>query len=165
MMKKLLLLFCATVMTVFFPACEVENCPPNALSFAHFSFVDQYGRAVSYTDTLSVYGQTVSGETVVNDTLINRETGVSELSLPLSYGTQTRFILRYNNRTEDILTISHRNIPYFMNLDCGTMMFYEVTGAESTARMLDSLVITNPNIDNNEKENFRIYFTVTATDE
>ena len=52
-----------------------------------------------------------------------------------------------------------------MNLDCGTMMFYEVTSAESTTRMLDSLVITNPNIDNNEKENFKIYFTVTDTDE
>lgn len=45
------------------------------------------------------------------------------------------------------------------------MMFYEVTSAEATTRMLDSLVITNPNIDNYEKENFKVYFTVTATNE
>lgn len=32
----LLLLLC-----VFFPACEVENCPPNSMSYAYFSLVDQ----------------------------------------------------------------------------------------------------------------------------
>jgi hypothetical protein len=63
------------------------------------------------------------------------------------------------------LVLTHRNIPYFINLDCGTMMFYEVTGAETTTRMLDSLVITNPNIDNYEKENFKIYFTISDTNE
>lgn len=165
-MKKLSVILCVMILSaLFFPACEVENCPPNALAFAHFSFVDQYGRSVSYTDTLTVIGQIDSGDSTINDTLINRETEVSELSVPLSYGTQTRFILSYNRRPRDVITINHRNIPYFMNLDCGTMMFYEVTSAESTSRMLDSLVITNPNIDNNEKENFKIYFTVTDTGE
>ncbi len=165
-MKKLSVIFCVMFLSAFFfPACEVENCPPNALAFAYFSFVDQYGRAVAYTDTLTVVGQIDSGDSTINDTLINRETKVSELSLPLSYGTQTRFVLSYNGRTQDVITIDHRNIPYFMNLDCGTMMFYEVTNAETTTRMLDSLVITNPNIDNNEKENFKIYFTVTADGE
>lgn len=165
-MKKLSVIFCVMFLSAFFfPACEVENCPPNALAFAYFSFVDQYGRAVAYTDTLTVVGQIDSGDSTINDTLINRETKVSELSLPLSYGTQTRFVLSYNGRTQDVITIDHRNIPYFMNLDCGTMMFYEVTNAETTTRMLDSLVITNPNIDNNEKENFKIYFTVTDTGE
>ena len=165
MRKSLPAILSVLLSAILIPACEVENCPPNALSFAHFTFVDQYGRSVVYTDTLSVYGQTDYGDPVVQDTLVNREMNVGELSLPLSYGTQTRFILRYNSRTQDVITITHRNIPYFMNLDCGTMMFYEVTGAETTSRMLDSLVITNPNIDNNEKENFKIYFTVTDTGE
>ena len=165
-MKKLPVILCALLLpALFFPACEVENCPPNALAFAHFSFVDQYGRAVMYTDTLTVIGQIDSGDSTINDTLINRDTEIGELSIPLSYGEQTRFILSYNGRSRDVITVNHRNIPYFMNLDCGTMMFYEVTSAESTTRMLDSLVITNPNIDNNEKENFKIYFTVTDTDE
>ena len=26
------------------PACEVENCPPNALAYAQFAFVDQSGQ-------------------------------------------------------------------------------------------------------------------------
>ena len=149
----------------FFPACEVENCPPNALAYAQFNFVDQHCKAVKYTDSLTVIGQLETADTLIYDTLINKSTNTSSLSLPLSYGEQTRFIFQYGNRQRDVITVNHRNIPYFINLDCGTMMFYEVTGAEATTRMLDSLVITNPNIDNYEKENFKVYFTVTATNE
>ena len=145
-------------------ACEAENCPPNALAFAQFNFVDQYGRSVAYTDTLTVIGRIETADTLINDTLINRETGVSTLSLPLSYDNETQFIFRYNRQGPDVITVKHRNIPYFMNLDCGTMMFYEITEATSTNRMTDSLVVTNSNIDNNEKENFRLYFTVADTE-
>ena len=77
----------------FFPACEVENCPPNALAYAQFAFVDQYGRSVQYTDTLTVIGQLETADTTIYDTLINKSTNTSTLSLPLSYGEQTRFIL------------------------------------------------------------------------
>lgn len=166
-MKKLPIVLGILLVAVvsFFPACEVENCPPNALAYAQFAFVDQYGRSVQYTDTLTVIGQLEIADTTIYDTLINKSTNTSTLSLPLSYGEQTRFILQYANRQRDVLTITHRNIPYFINLDCGTMMFYEVTGAETTTRMLDSLVITNPNIDNYEKENFKIYFTISDTNE
>lgn len=160
-MKKLPVILCVLLMSVFFfPACEVENCPPNSLTYAQFNFVDQYGRSIEYTDTLTVVGRMVTADTTINDTLINRETSVSSLSLPLSYNNETQFIIRYNRQGQDVITVKHRNIPYFMNLDCGTMMFYEVTEATSTNRMMDSLVITNPNIDNNEKENFKLYFTV-----
>lgn len=172
---------------VFFPACEVENCPPNSMSYAHFALVDQNGRSFSTSDTITVVGQTLVGivvydtltdgslqprtvDSLVSDTFINREAGTSSFKLPLSYNNSTRFVLSYRsleNRFSgtDTINISHRNIPYFINLDCGSMMFYEVTGVTSTHHRLDSLTITNPNIDNNEKENFKIYFTVIASDE
>ena len=54
----------------FFPACEVENCPPNALAYAQFNFVDQHGKAVQYTDTLTVIGQLETADTLIYDTLI-----------------------------------------------------------------------------------------------
>ena len=149
-MKKLPIVLGILLVAVvsFFPACEVENCPPNALAYAQFAFVDQYGRSVQYTDTLTVIGQLETADTTIYDTLINKSTTTRTLS-----------------RQRAVLTVTHRNIPYFINLDCGTMMFYEVTGAETTTRMLDSLVITNPNIDNYEKENFKIYFTISDTNE
>lgn len=94
---SIILLTCLVI-----PACEVENCPPNTLSYAHFALVDQYGRGVQITDTITVIGQTradvenASGETVQDsllaDTIINRENGVESLKLPLSYSDETSFI-------------------------------------------------------------------------
>ena len=102
-MKKLPIVLGILLVAVvsFFPACEVENCPPNALAYAQFAFVDQYGRSVQYTDTLTVIGQLETADTTIYDTLINKSTNTSTLSLPLSYGEQTRFILQYANRQRD----------------------------------------------------------------
>lgn len=177
-MKRLpLILSIILSVCLLIPACEVENCPPNTLSYAHFTFVDQNGRGIQITDTVTVVGQAYadvenpSGQTVqdslLSDTIINRETGVQSLQLPLSYADETRFIISYHTRQRayagsDTIRIKHKNIPYFTNLDCGTMMFYTVTEASFTHHQLDSMVITNPNIDNNEKENFKIYFTVSS---
>lgn len=180
-MKKLPVIVCILLAFLCIPACEVEECPPNALSFAKFQLVNQYGQAISYLDTLSVIGQikadvtrydtladgtlkeVVVHDSLISDTLVNRETNVSTLSIPLSYDDETIITLVYNNTYKDQFTIHHRNIPYFLNLDCGTMMFYEVTGVTpDQIRMMDSIVITNPNIDNNEKENFKLYFTAAT---
>ena len=73
-MKKLPIVLGILLVAVvsFFPACEVENCPPNALAYAQFAFVDQYGRSVQYTDTLTVIGQLETADTTIYDTLINK---------------------------------------------------------------------------------------------
>lgn len=170
-MKRLPVIFCILALAgLLVPGCEVENCPPNALSYLHFSLVDQNGRTLSTSDTITIVGQTTSSDTLVSDTLINQEAGASSFSLPLSYDAYTQFVFIYHALDvgyvgRDTIRIDHRNIPYFTNLDCGSMMFYEVTKVENTRHRLDSLTITNPNIDNNEKENFKIYFTVLDTDE
>lgn len=182
-MKKLpFFLIVLWVTTLLFPACEVENCPPNTMSYLKFTFADQYGKAVKIVDTTSVIGMIYTDVTIydtlengtieekivhdslIHDTLLNREVGATEFKVPLSYDSETSFILAYLHAKPDTIRISHRNIPYFMNLDCGTMMFYEIQQATSTRHQLDSLQIINPNIDNNEKENIKIYFTVTDTE-
>ena len=180
-MKKLPVIVCILLAILCIPACEVEECPPNSLTYARFQLVNQYGQAISYLDTLTVIGQikadvvrydTLSDgslkevlvhDSLINDTIINRETNVSTLSIPLSYDDETIISLVYNSTFTDQFTVHHRNIPYFLNLDCGTMMFYEVTAVTSNQiHMMDSIVITNPNIDNNEKENFKLYFTAAT---
>ena len=188
-MKKLPVLLLVMLTTMFLiPGCEVENCPPNAMTYAHFSLADQNGKAFNTSDTISVIGQTVADVTVydtlddgtlqarivqdslISDTIINRESGAGSFSIPLSYANHTRILFSYSSvgqtfRGIDTIEISHRNIPYFTNLDCGSMMFYEITNVTATRHRMDSLVIINPNIDNNEKENFKIYYTVADTDE
>ena len=146
------------------PSCEVENCPPNALAFAHFTLKDGNGKNLSFAVPVSVIGLMDNGGTLVCDTLINQESGASSFSLPLSYADKTRFVLVYSPESADTITVEHRNIPYFMNIDCGTMMFHEVTRVSTTRHAIDSIVLTNPNIDNNEKENFKIYYPPVAAE-
>ena len=68
----------------FLPACEVDMCAHKAMAYAQFAFVDQYGRSVQYTDTLTVIGQLETADTTIYDTLINKSTNTSTLSLPVS---------------------------------------------------------------------------------
>ena len=170
-MKRLPVLLCILLLTgVLIPSCEVENCPPNALSYLHFSLVDQNGRTFQTSDTITIVGQTLANDSLVSDTLINQETAANSFTLPLSYDAYTQFIFVYHALNagyvgRDTIQIDHRNIPYFTNLDCGTMMFYEITNVGHTHHRLDSIAITNPNIDNNEKENIRIYFTVSGVEQ
>ena len=165
------------LLTMLFQACEVENCPPNALSFAHFTLVDQHGRQLTSTVPTSIYGviktdvtikkelpdgsiveETVK-DSLIRDTLINKESNLKDFSVPLSYTDETMFIIDYDGQHQDNITLKHRNIPYFLNIDCGTMMFHEVTEVTASPG-IDSIQIINPNIDNYEKENFKIYFTI-----
>ena len=181
-MRKIPAIFSLLLFTVcFFQACEVENCPPNALSFAHFSLVNQYGQPVSTAVPTSVYGlmkadvtvkdtlpdgtlqDRVVHDSIIRDTLINKEANLKSFKVPLSFSNETQFILDYNGQGQDIITVQHKNIPYFMNIDCGTMMFHQVTGV-TNSRGIDSIQIINPNIDNYEKENFKIYFTVADSE-
>ena len=157
-LPKLLLAFLLVLALI--PACEVENCPPNALAYAVFTIKDGTGADVEFSDELSVIGIMVleDGEEVV-DTLVNEEDDVSSLSLPLSYSNVTKFVLVYaDDAGTDTITITHRNIPYYFNVDCGTMMYYEVEDLQTTYYQIDSVVIVNPNIDNYETENFYIYY-------
>lgn len=159
-MKKYLTYF-LWLACLFFSACEEDNCPPNALSYATFSFVNEKGEKVAYKDSLTVVGCTeFSTLNTSRDTIINRQTNTSILSLPLSYGKQTIFLLHYMNIGKtDTLIIRHDSNPAITNIECGSMMFHRITQVETRASILDSLVIINPVVDNYEKENCKIYFT------
>lgn len=180
-MKKLPLIFSLIILSaIFMNSCEVENCPPNSMAYATFTMVSQYGTPVSPTMPTSVIGQIItdvirydtleSGEikevlvedSVINDTIINKDSKLSTFKVPLSYYDKTTFIIDYDGKQKDKIEITHTNKPYFMNIDCGTMMFHEVTGV-SHSNGIDSIVTINPNIDNYEKENFKIYYTVADT--
>ena len=183
-MRKLPILFGLTLLlTSVFYSCEVDNCPPNARAFAHFAFTDDKGNAIKLLDTLTVIGEITANvkveekqpdgsvterivyDSLIRDTLINLLSDIDHIKVPLSYQPNTKLVLEYKQQKRaDTIKLEHQNKPYFYNIDCGTMMFYEVTSIEATNRVLDSISITNPNIDNNEKENFKIHFTTPAAE-
>ena len=148
---------------LFIPSCEVENCPPNALTYAVFVIKDGTGATAAFADTISIIGVMEDEDgNLVNDTLVNKDVDESSFSLPLSYADETRFVFIYYDESTDTITVTHRNIPYFFNVDCGSMMYYEVTGVETTFHQIDSIVLVNANITNNETENFYIYYPSVA---
>lgn len=143
--------------------CESESCPTVTYAYANFTVVNQAGKSTYFRDTVTVIGvteATVNGTTqTVRDTIINKETSVKTLALPLSYAEQTTFIFQYSSKTPDTIRISHTNEPYFFNVDCGTMMFHSITTHALQRHFMDSLTLINPSVTNDAKENFRIYIT------
>lgn len=158
--------------------CDESDCPLNTVSYAHFDFMSSTGHTpLKWDTTLTVTGFTAADvtvrdtledgtvkETIVLDslleqTLYNKESGLGSLSLPLSYGSRTTYVIHYTQRLRDTIVVTHRNIPFISDIECGTMMFYEVEEVKYTTKSLDSVVIVNPNIDNEEKKNFYIYYT------
>ncbi len=91
----------------------MENCPPNALSFAHFTLVDQYGRQLVTSVPTSIYGaiktdvtikkelpdgsivEEIVRDSVIKDTLINKEQNLKSFKVPLSYDDETMYIIVY----------------------------------------------------------------------
>lgn len=155
--------------------CGESDCPLTTTSYARFDFMDATThQPLQRTEALDVTGFVVTDvtiretladgtvkETVVKDSLIEETVynqASSYMSLPLSYTTQTSFVLHYTERMRDTIVVTHRNIPYLENIECGTMMFYEVEDVKYTTYNLRSIEIVNPDINNEEKTNFYIYY-------
>ncbi|WP_455673585.1 DUF6452 family protein [Phocaeicola sp.] len=159
--------------------CSDSNCPLNTVAYAHFDFLSSTNHvALKWDTTLTITGytqadvivkdtledgtikETVVKDSILNDTLYNKERGLSSLSLPLSYTAKTTYVIHYSKKLQDVIEVTHRNIPFISDIECGTMMFYQVESVKYTTNSLDSVVIVNPNIDNEEKKNFNIYYTI-----
>lgn len=179
-MKKipLIILLLSVITGALMQSCGESDCPLTTTSFARFEFLDGVTHSpVKFTEPVTVTGFIVTDVTVrktlpdgtvkeivvkdslINDTVYNKAEG--NMSLPLSYTPKTTFVMHYTERMRDTIEITHQNIPYLSNIECGTMMFYKVESIRYTTNHLDSIVIVNPDINNEEKRNFNIYYTVT----
>ena len=166
-MKKLpiIILLFLTASGYLWQGCSESDCPLSTTSLAHFDLLSSDSHSsVKLTSEVTITGTTVTDVTVkdtlpdgtitdkvvkdsvLTDTIYNKESDLSSFSLPLSYTSKT--------------TYTHRNIPFISDIECGTMMFYQVENINYTTNSLDSVVIVNPDINNEEKRNFNIYYTI-----
>ncbi|MBR2161395.1 MAG: calcium-binding protein P [Bacteroidaceae bacterium] len=91
--------------------------------------------------------------------IINRETSVHAVSLPLRYAEETTVIvLHYTDAYKDTVTLHHKNTPYFLNMDCGYQMKQELRDISFTMHLLDSIVINDPKIGIYGTENLSLYY-------
>lgn len=140
-------------------SCSDVNCPLSTTSLAYFDLRTENNMGVKL-DTVTISATAIINGQAHQDTIINLKSGLSSLQLPLSYNEKTEYTIHYTQKLKDRITIEYTSKPYLSNIECGTVMFYHVDHIEYSTNVLDSVVIVNPDITNEEKINFTIYYTV-----
>lgn len=180
-MKKLSVIVLLFLVGSAMQSCGESDCPLTTTSFAHFDFLDEETRqSVKFNEPFDVSGfitadvlvrdtledgtvkETLVKDSLMNDTIFNN--AESSMSLPLSYTSKTTYVLHYTEKMRDTIVVTHQNIPYLQNIECGTMMFYKVEDITYTTYNLRSIEIVNPDINNEEKKNFNIYYVVNTAE-
>ena len=162
-MKKYLFIFYIGLM-VFLSGCGSEaECPLNSVSLARFNFMDSKTHAaVKLTNGATVTGIAISDGKAEVDTVFNK--AESYMSVPLSYTDQTTYVIHYTETMRDTIELTHKNCPFVSDIECPAMMFFEVEDIRYTTTALDSVKLINPEITNEEKVNFHIYYRVANTE-
>lgn len=147
----------------FVQGCGESECPLTTVSYARFDFLDSKTHAaVGFTQGVTITGiSQVEGE-LLEDTLFNL--AQSSMSLPLSYTDKTSYVIHYSETLRDTIEVMHKNIPFVSDIECGTLMHYQVDRFRYTTNALDSVVLINPEITHEEKKNFNVYYRVTESE-
>ena len=145
-MKKLLtILFSLCMVCCLMPSCGESDCSLSTTSYARFDFLDsKTHKTVSLVNGATITGIVTIADTMLTDTLLNQA--------------------HYSETLRDTIQLTHKNIPFVSDIECGSMMFYKVEQVAYTTNVLDSVTLVNPDINNEEKKNFNIYYR-TADDE
>ncbi|WP_240048158.1 DUF6452 family protein [Prevotella brunnea] len=145
--------------TLLLAACSEVDCPLSNNVYARYAM-----KGDTLRDTLTIITlRPDSGDAV----MLNRLIGADHFFLPVSYNNdadQLLFLYTDTTGTErrDTITMSKTNQKQFEGIDCPPTFFHTVTEMKHTRHRIDSIVIRDPNIDNNEtKEHFYIYFNST----
>ena len=164
-MKNLFPLFilfiCSALAIGSFTACSDDSC-----SIAGRSMIN----CVVYTinpETNEVENDTIASLTVTalgtDSIIINNESNVHTLSLPLTYVSDTTILVfHYDYATDpansDTLYIRQVNTPYFESMECGYSMLQEIAGVTYTQHELSSITINNTHANVNGTENLKLYY-------
>ncbi len=152
----------SVVCSLFIGSCGESDCSLSTISYARFDFLDsKTHKTVALTNGATVTGTINKDNTLITETVFNQATNY--MSVPLSYTNQTTYVVNYSETLRDTIELTHKNIPFVNDIECGTLMFYEIESLRYTTNVLDSVTLVNPEINNEEKKNFNIYYR-TADD-
>ena len=142
-------------------SCSESNCALGTVPAAHFDFLssDKH-QPLALTSEITVSASTMIRDSIEYDTIYNAISNINSLSLPLSYSTKTTYIIHYTDLLMDKIEVTHRPIPFVSEIECGVLIFHEIEDIQYTTNALDSIVIVNKEITNEERTNFHIYYTI-----
>lgn len=137
-------------------ACGGEDCVINNTVMVTMNFYASDGSPVMLNDELTVAVVRPGNDSIV----LNRKSAATGVSVPLGYTNECdTFVFRFGlTSIVDSVFIHHTNQPYFISLDCGTAMFHTLTSADCTHHVLQSVIITNPEINYDAFENLQLVF-------
>ncbi len=120
------------------------------------------GSTVSVGDSLTV---TILGADTV---LVNKWVNQSSLNLPMSYygdvdSLEFTFLDTEGAEGRDTVYVSKTNRAHLDDPSCPAHMWHTITHITSTHNLIDTILINNPNVNYETKENLQIYF-FTAED-
>lgn len=149
------LLFLAVSLLVV--ACATIDCPMNNTVYSHYVLK---GDVDTLKDTLSIITLRPDSNDAVQ---LNRSVRTTSFSLPLSYCHESDELLflytdTLNQQLLDTVVVYKSNQPHFESVDCSPSFFHTIQGVSYTRHRIDSIVVNNPNVDYDQKDNFYIYF-------
>lgn len=143
--------------------CDTFDCPLNNTVFATFGFYSQTDGVLSSVRLVDSLTVTAGGSDSI---LLNRQYNMSSIELPVSYTGETDTLaLRFSNAeqqvTRDTIWITKTNHEHYESPSCPSSMFHTITNIRCTRRVVDTVLLVNPNIDYNGNENIQIVFRST----
>jgi hypothetical protein len=141
----------AILAMVLMISCTSIDCPVNNLVRTRYQFTSSAGDSLKLLDTLSVVSTRKDGR----DTLIfNKGVNVCKFHLPISYSHPEDVLVFYfdgeNLHETDTLWMKKDDIPHFESVDCNASFFHKLTDIRHTHNCLDSVVIVNPSVTNDD---------------
>lgn len=160
----LLLSFSAMLIITLHTSCEEENCSLAGRSMINGNLykIDPETNVVEKDTLASLTVTAIDTDSVI----INNQTNVMDISLPLRYTSDyTVLVFNYNDEENstlnDTVYLKQNNTPFFESMKCGYTMTQVLTGVEYTKHMIDSIYILNPNANVNGTENLKIFYRYT----
>ena len=160
-MRKIIvtILACLLLGIVFLGSCEngydcsLDNIAYNRIGFYN---TNEYGieERYQFPDPLTV-ALVVNGRDSI---VVNNRHAVESLQLPMNHTSlRDTIILDYGNDITDTLYVEHENRPFYISMECGTVMYHKLTGITHTSNFIDSAVIVNDQVKFNYNENIKLY--------
>ena len=149
-----------------FLSCESVTCPLNNTVESKYGFyAAQYdskgelvtGTAIAIGDTLTV---TLLG---IDSVILNRLVNKGEMKLPVSFylnedTIELAFTDTLSRTGRDTIWVTKTNRHHWDDPSCPVHMWHEVTAVRSSHNLIDTVLVTNPDINYDGLENFQIYF-------
>ncbi len=140
------------------------------------STTNTYTTTLTSIDSLTVQGidslgmpvkHLSSSGVIVDSALYKNVSGVNKISLQLNkskYATESKYVITYKKKS-DTIVIVHNNSDQYLSLECGCIKVHSIDTVivatksfNSTKNFIESVKITNHDVNTTNAEHLQIYF-------